>query len=240
MVGYMMSLKKYSKQLYAKLNLIQIFKLWGVPTKLHISFTIAVILLFIYFGTLGFIQFIYQTIMIMILMFCLISHEYGHALAAKRYDITTHDIVITPVGGVARIVNLFANPKQEIVIAIAGPLVNIVYFCIGMLLYAFEIPYVHYFVYYFCLINIIMGVFNLIPAYPMDGGRVLRAILTYVTKDKIISHKISIMISQFISVCFIILGFMYNLINVIIIAVLLLVLAQAEKHDKTIYRIKKL
>tara|TARA_Y100000310_G_scaffold336671_1_gene421845 strand:+ start:2271 stop:2972 length:702 start_codon:yes stop_codon:yes gene_type:complete len=230
-----MSLKKYSKNLYKKFRLIEIFEFQGIPTKLHISFTIGIVLLLFYFALDNWALFAHRTIAIIMLMFCLVSHEYGHALAAKKYNIVTYDIVITPVGGVARLINTFTSPRQELIIALAGPFVNIVYFFFGVILYLFEIPYIHYLVYYFCLINVVMGVFNLIPAYPMDGGRVLRAALIYFTKNQKLSHKLSITISQIISVGFIIFGIIFNVINVTIIAILLLMFSQSEKHKKIIY-----
>lgn len=103
-------------------------------------------------------------------------HELGHALAARRYGIGTRDITLYPFGGVASIERMPEDPDQELVIAFAGPAVNFVLAAIGGWVWLgtgsnlYVVPFV--------LTNLIMGLFNLIPAFPMDGGRVLRAILT--------------------------------------------------------------
>jgi len=102
-------------------------------------------------------------------------HELGHALAARRYGIGTRDITLYPFGGVASIERMPEDPDQELVIALAGPAVNFVLAAVGGWLWLATSSSLAM---AFVLTNLVMGVFNLIPAFPMDGGRVLRAILT--------------------------------------------------------------
>jgi len=119
---------------------------------------------------------------------CVLLHEFGHSLAARRYGIGTHDITLLPIGGVARLESIPEDPRQELVIAVAGPAVNVVIAAaLSLLTVVFKIPapatgmamisdsaILHGLIY----TNIVLVVFNMIPAFPMDGGRVLRALLS--------------------------------------------------------------
>lgn len=145
---------------------------------------------------------------------CVTLHEYGHALAARRYDVETHDITLLPIGGIARLKRIPQIPIQEFVIAVAGPAVNVaIAIALFTLIFAtgqgwlletlyqvmsgsvapedlettrktidrvFETPTFIGFTLSILAINIILVLFNMIPAFPMDGGRVLRSLLAMV------------------------------------------------------------
>ncbi|MCC0016162.1 MAG: site-2 protease family protein [Rhodobiaceae bacterium] len=117
---------------------------------------------------------------------CVTLHELGHAAAARRYGIATPDITLLPIGGVARLERIPENPRQEIVIAVAGPLVNVVIAAvlIGILGARFDLASLTTledpgpnFLARVAAVNVVLVLFNMIPAFPMDGGRVLRALL---------------------------------------------------------------
>jgi len=154
---------------------MDIGRLAGVPVRLHWSF---IALLSTYSAytltTLGITSTITTLIVVLGLFTSVLLHEVGHALAARRFDIGTTDITLYPFGGIAALERMPESPREEFTIALAGPAANfglVALFAVGWALTGVTA------IAGLALINLIMGGFNLIPAYPMDGGRVLRAAL---------------------------------------------------------------
>ena len=151
---------------------IPILRIAGIQLRIHVTF-----LLLIGWIALGSAS---AVIFLLLLFLCVVLHEFGHALAAKAYGINTPDITLLPIGGVARLERIPEEPKQELVIAIAGPLVNVIiagclFLTGGSFVYP---PGVEMRLNDLLLtVNVVLVLFNLLPAFPMDGGRMLRALL---------------------------------------------------------------
>lgn len=126
-----------------------------------------------------------------------VLHELGHALMARRYGIGTRDITLLPIGGIARLERMPREPRQELAIALAGPAVNVVLAAalyVALLLTGGASTVVELLtadhsidaravVTQLCLINVWLAIFNLVPAFPLDGGRALRAVLAWRMRD---------------------------------------------------------
>jgi Zn-dependent protease/CBS domain-containing protein len=166
---------------------IRVARIFGIDVKVHVTFLILILWIALsYYSRAGLQAALEGTAFNILLFGCVLLHELGHALAALRYGIATADITLLPIGGVARITRMPRDPKQELVIAVAGPSVNVV---IALLLFllvppgatlsdvlAIEDPGVGM-ASKLMVVNAWLVMFNLIPAFPMDGGRILRSLL---------------------------------------------------------------
>ncbi|MBP7950457.1 MAG: site-2 protease family protein [Verrucomicrobiales bacterium] len=149
---------------------------------------------------------------------CVVLHEYGHVLAARKFGVPTRDITLLPIGGVARLERIPEKPSQELIVAIAGPAVNVAIALVLTLVLGvgrrlLDLDRVQQmqgemlqrimqwggFLQTLLLANVVLVVFNLIPAFPMDGGRVLRAFLS-MKMGRVRATQIAAKIGQFLAV----------------------------------------
>src|SRR6266540_2452935 len=163
---------------------LPIFRIAGIQLRIHITFLLLIAwLAFGYYAQGGSAVAASRVIFVLLLFLCVVLHEFGHAFAAKAFGINTPDITLLPIGGVARLERMPEEPVQELIIAVAGPLVNvviaIVLFVVGGSRGLLNPSTVEAggLIAQLLTINILLVLFNLLPAFPMDGGRVLRALL---------------------------------------------------------------
>jgi Zn-dependent protease len=182
------------------------------------------------------IDILWSVMFILTLFACVTFHELGHALAAKRYHIITRNITLLPIGGLAQLESIPEKPKEELVVAFAGPLVNII---IAAVLFVIIQPNPemiqsmdlsklshHNFLLSLMVVNIWLAVFNLIPAFPMDGGRVFRALLSF-KFERHVATRIAASVGQLVAIAFIFIGFFYNPF-LVFIGIFIFLGAQAE------------
>ena len=214
----------------------------GIPVKVHWSFGLILLLIGYIIYDEGYnprestslIMYVFS------LFLCVILHEYGHALAARKFGVGTEDIILSPIGGLARLHSIPENPKKELVIAIAGPLVNLI-IALLLILAILLIGQVNFdqqdtmtmlvhpvgFMQMVLLLNIVLFVFNLIPAFPMDGGRILRAGLS-LKMDRLKATRIASITGRLFSIAFMVIGVYYSHYALIFIGLFVYIMAFKE------------
>lgn len=192
----------------------------GIAVYMHVTFLILIAFVVLRHWSAG--HDLWKTLegvgFILALFGCVVLHEFGHALMAARYGIKTRDITLLPIGGLARLERMPEQPIQELWVALAGPAVNVV---IAAVLYAW-LRFTSAFVPLeqldvtsgpllerLMLVNMILVFFNMLPAFPMDGGRVLRALLA-TRLEYAHATQIAASIGQAMALLFGFLGFIGN------------------------------
>lgn len=204
----------------------------GIKVQIHWTFW----LLFLFIAFLVFSQggtpgtLFWHSLFILSIFFCVVLHEFGHALTARRFGIGTRSITLLPIGGVANLKKIPEKPSEEFWIAVAGPLVNV---AIALVLFFF-VPLDQYtglgpealqdelgtitaqnFLFYLFIANIALVAFNMLPAFPMDGGRVFRALLS-LKMGRVKATRIATGLGKFMALLFFLFGLFYSIILTVI------------------------
>jgi Zn-dependent protease/CBS domain-containing protein len=214
---------------------------WGIPIELHLTFILLIL------GVLGLAVYynqIYAFILIVSLFVFVLFHELAHSVVARRYNIVVRKIVLYPIGGVSEIEEIPDNPKIEWRMAAAGPFTSLV---LGAALigvnYAlpFRIPLFHAvsallfstgnILLDLGFLNLFLGAFNLIPAFPMDGGRVLRALLAEKMKFNQ-ATKYAAYIGRIFGIIMVLVGFLID--PLLIIVGVFIYIGASEEAEQTI------
>jgi len=219
---------------------ITIARVAGSEIRIHLTFLILLAWIgIIQYGAGGPAAALDSVLFIVAVFACVVLHELGHALAARRYGIATPDITLLPIGGLARLSRIPDNPTEEIVIAVAGPAVNVAIAAVIIVVLggsfdpaamaSIEDPDPGFLV-RLAAVNVILVLFNLIPAFPMDGGRVLRALLAY-RLGRRRATEIAARIGQGLAFVFGFVGLMSANVLLVFIAIFVYLAAAAEAGE---------
>jgi Zn-dependent protease len=221
---------------------LQLGRIAGIRLSIHWTFALLLLWIVVANMSRGTAQTLWIVAFTLAIFVCVTLHELGHALSARRYGIPTSDIILLPIGGVATLEKIPEKPSEELVVALAGPAVN-------LLIMLVLIPFVRVpentqdllnmvnvnesnFLINLLAINGWLALFNLIPAFPMDGGRVLRALLSF-RMERAKATRIAASIGQVLAIGFVILGFFGNPFLIFIGMFIFLGAQQESTHVKT-------
>jgi len=217
---------------------LNIGRVAGTVVRIHLTFLLFLAWIFAASYAQGGAATAWDSLVFMVLLFlCVLLHEFGHIFTARGFGVPTPYVTLLPIGGVAQLERIPEEPGQEFLIAIAGPLVNV---AITILLVLFaganlhaaaaasvdnmHIPLVDR----LAAVNLFLAVFNMIPAFPMDGGRVLRALLA-TRLGYVRATEVAAVIGQFVAFALGFIGLMANPI-LIFIAIFVYLAASSEAH----------
>lgn len=220
---------------------LHIAKIAGIDLFIHWTFGLLIVGLPAFFMLTGntATETLFVLTLVLAIFVCVVLHEFGHALVARRYDVPTRDITLYPIGGVARLQRMPTEPMKEFWIAIAGPAVNVLIAAvlIPFVLAAGGFPPLREFVLdsqgHFAAklmgINIMLVAFNLLPAFPMDGGRVMRALLA-TRMNYLRATHVAARTGQMMAIFFGLFGFLF--FNPILMFIALFVYLGAQQEEQ--------
>lgn len=219
---------------------------WGIPIELHITFILLII------AILGISLYppppnLYGFFLAVFLFVFVFFHELAHSVIARHYGIKVRKIILYPIGGVSEIEEIPDNPTQEWRMAIAGPLTSLilgaVLLGVGLLVSPNLISDVSAstitgnFIVDLAMLNLILGVFNLIPAFPMDGGRVFRALLATRVKYSD-ATRYAVYLGRVLGIAMVIAGFIFPNYFLLILVGIFVYIGASEEGEQTIVSTK--
>jgi Zn-dependent protease len=213
--------------------------IFDIGLYIHWSFPLLLLWVFISnLHTLGAEAALYWVTLTATLFVCVVLHEFGHALTARKFGIPTRDITLYPIGGVARLERLVESPWEELWITLAGPAVNVV---IGVVLlplalvlrpslttlFSFDFSNAGNFLLLLVALNLWLAFLNMLPAFPMDGGRVLRALLA-IAFDRVQATEIAAAIGAGMAGIFFLVGIWNGAFLLMLISIFVVMMGQQE------------
>jgi stage IV sporulation protein FB len=212
----------------------------GTAVRIHVTFVLFLVWIFVAAWIQGGPQAAWYALAFLILLFaCVLAHEFGHILTARAFGVPTPDVTLLPIGGVARLARIPEEPREELLIAVAGPLVNVAIALILVVFLGANLTLQHLatvessqvsMVDRLAIVNVFLVLFNLIPAFPMDGGRVLRALLA-MRLGHVRATEVAATIGQWTAFA---LGFIGLLVNPLLIFIAIFVYLAASSEAQLV------
>jgi Zn-dependent protease/CBS domain-containing protein len=217
---------------------LSVGRIAGTAIRIHVTFLLFLIWIGAASYASGGAEAAWNSLLFIILLFlCVLAHEFGHIFTARAFGVPTPDVTLLPIGGVARLARIPEAPREEFLIAIAGPAVNVVIAVVLMAFAGAPLDAQHLaavesskigMVERLAEVNLFLAAFNMIPAFPMDGGRVLRAALA-ARLGYVRATEIAASIGQWVAFALGFIGLFYNPL-LIFIAIFVYLAAASEAH----------
>lgn len=220
---------------------IRLFKVAGIEVRIHLTFFILPFLAAYFYGKdYGLMVGVRAFALVCLIFLCVLLHEFSHSLRARGYGIAVPYITLYPMGGVASMQRIPKNPRQEFFISVVGPLFNFalaaalffpLYFLIGP--HELFSPSLDTWAGVFSSVfwaNPVLGAFNLIPAFPMDGGRILRSALA-ARMDYVRATRISVLLGRIFAILFFLFGAWHREWTLILVAGFVFIAAGSEEKQ---------
>jgi len=213
----------------------------GIPLKVHATFLLLLLLIFFAGASVIGMGGLYGVIFVILIFASVVFHELSHAMVARHFGIAVEDITLLPIGGVARMVKTPEKPTQEILVSAAGPISSLVLAVLlwfvanltGIDVNFSEAAKEGNLLVDLIVVNIVLAIFNLLPAFPMDGGRVLRGFLAlYLRPDK--ATRIAVGVGQVFAIGLFFLGIYVVNFFMILIALFVYLGAEAEERHTAV------
>ena len=215
---------------------VSIGSIAGTAVRIHITFVLFLIWIFVASWVQGGPEAAWNGLAFLILLFaCVLAHEFGHIFTARAFGVATPDVTLLPIGGVARLERIPEEPVEELLVAVAGPAVNVAIALVLLVFFGANLSLQHLgavesqhvsMVDRLAIVNLFLVLFNLIPAFPMDGGRVLRALLA-MRLGHVRATEVAAAIGQWTAFALGFLGLLFNPL-LIFIAIFVYLAASSE------------
>jgi len=220
---------------------IQLGRIWGIPVRIHITFLALVAIIGVegYLKGGGLAEAGLSMLLIVALFACVTLHELAHSLVARSYGVRVESITLLPLGGIAAMQEMPRQPHEEAVMAIAGPMASVlIATLLGAVIHftGYTGPVTHYGQPWLTMLmgtNVAIAIFNLIPAFPMDGGRVLRAVLAHYI-GLVRATGIAVSLGQGLAVCMALAGIFLFKMNLLLVLIAVFIFFGAGQEGQQV------